>query len=143
MRHNFEDFCPEHYEEIENYVLAKADNFVGWACHHRNGVEFSKEWLLKNNMYFNRTDPHEFKFMKHNEHSRLHNLGDLNHCKQRGSNRKGVKLSDETKKLISDNNGNKQPEVKARLRKNVELYKEYKDKGGDLIWNEWRHLYGI
>lgn len=142
MSHNFERFCPEHYTEIENYELAKADNFEGWACHHRNGEEFSKEWLLKNNMYYNRTDPHEFKFVRHDEHSRLHNTGDRNHCRQNGSNRKGVTLSETTKRLISKNNGNNQPEVKAKLNKNVELYWEYKRSGGTLVWNDWRHLYG-
>lgn len=65
-------FCPEHYEEIENYQLAKADNFEGWVCHHRNGEEFSEEWLRKNNMYFNRTDPHEFKFVTKEEHRKIH-----------------------------------------------------------------------
>ena len=56
-------FCPEHYTEIQNYDLALADDFVGWECHHINGEEFSAEWLMKNNMYFNRTDPHEFRFV--------------------------------------------------------------------------------
>ena len=73
--HSFIKFCPEHYTEIENYELAKADNFVGWVCHHRNGVEFSKEWLIKNNMYFNRTDPHEFKFVTRAEHNVIHSTG--------------------------------------------------------------------
>ena len=40
---NYMDFCPEHYMEIENYELAKSDNFVGWVCHHRNGEEFELE----------------------------------------------------------------------------------------------------
>lgn len=67
-------FCPDHYTEIENYELALADNFVGWICHHRNGEEFSKEWLVKNNMYYNRTDPHEFKFVTIREHAKIHGL---------------------------------------------------------------------
>lgn len=65
-------FCPEHYKEIENYELAKADNFEGWVCHHRNGEEFSTLWLKKNNMYYNRLDPHEFKFVTKKEHRKIH-----------------------------------------------------------------------
>jgi len=56
-------FCPDHYKEIENYELALADNFKGWICHHKNGEEFSKEWLIKNNMYYDRKDPLEFRFL--------------------------------------------------------------------------------
>ena len=88
-------FCPDHYTEIENYDLALADNFVGWVCHHRNGEEFSKEWLIQNNMYYNRTDPHEFKFVTTAEHKRIH-------CKYTGLAQKGVKRSDEFKKHVSD-----------------------------------------
>lgn len=61
--YSHKDFCPEHYMEIRNYELAKADNFVGWVCHHRNGEEFDKDWLIANNLYFNRTDPFEFIFL--------------------------------------------------------------------------------
>jgi hypothetical protein len=56
-------FCPNHYKEIENYQLALNDNFEGWVCHHRNGEQFSREWLKQNKMYFNREDPHEFIFV--------------------------------------------------------------------------------
>ena len=34
MKHGFERYCKD-YENIENYEKAKADNFVGWDCHHR------------------------------------------------------------------------------------------------------------
>lgn len=68
-------FCPEHYTEIENYEKAKADNFEGWVCHHRNGEYFSKDWLKKNNMYWNRKDPHEFIFVTRAEHVRIHHIG--------------------------------------------------------------------
>ena len=73
INNKFLKYCPEHYQEIENYELAKADDFKG---HHRNGEEFSKEWLIKNNnMYYNRTDPHEFKFVTTAEHALIHNKG--------------------------------------------------------------------
>lgn len=91
--------------EIENYELAKADNFKGWICHHRNGEEFSKEWLLKNNMYYNRTDPHEFKFVTRHEHLLIHNKG-KKHKEEWKSNMLGNKFhlghkhNDETKSKI-------------------------------------------
>ena len=98
-QYKFLKYCPEHYQEIENYELAKSDNFVGWVCHHRNGEEFPKKWLIKNKMYYNRKDPHEFKFLKESEHKRLHQCG-------KPSNRLGHKgnkysLSEETKQRIS------------------------------------------
>lgn len=34
MGHYFERYCKD-YKNIENYQKAKADNFVGWDCHHR------------------------------------------------------------------------------------------------------------
>lgn len=64
---NFIDYCPEHYKEIKNYDLAKLDNFEGWICHHINGEQFDKKWLKKNNMYYNRKDPHEFIFLPKNK----------------------------------------------------------------------------
>lgn len=65
-------FCPNNYTEIENYDKAINDNSQMWYCHHRNGEEFSRDWLIKNNMYYNRTDPHEFKFVTKSEHERIH-----------------------------------------------------------------------
>lgn len=110
-------FCPEHYTEIENYELAKADNFKGWVCHHRNGEYFSKDWLVKNNMYFNRKDPHEFKFMTLAEHNRVHWTGrkHTNESRQKmaearkgkPSPNKGKHLSDETRKKMSEHNAAK------------------------------------
>ena len=34
MRHYFQNYCKD-YENIENYDKAKADDFIGWNCHHR------------------------------------------------------------------------------------------------------------
>lgn len=101
-QYKFLKYCPEHYQEIENYELAKADNFKGWICHHRNGEEFSKEWLIKNNMYYNRKDPREFKFVTKDEHFLIHNKG-KKHTEQWKHNMKGnilhlgCKHSDDTK----------------------------------------------
>lgn len=118
-----ERFCPEHYEEIENYELALADNFKGWCCHHRNGEQFSREWLKKNNMYYNRKDPHEFKFIKHDEHTLLHNK--INNYS------KNLEMTDERKKKISATlKGRKRPKSHCKLisigrQKNSAFYKKY------------------
>lgn len=73
MKHNFEKFCKD-YENIENYEKAKADNFKGWNCHHRKGVDIPKEELKALGMYYNRPAD-ELIFLKISEHNRLHNEG--------------------------------------------------------------------
>ena len=73
MKHNFEKFCKD-YENIENYDKAKADNFNGWNCHHRKGVDIPKEELKALGMYYNRP-AEELIFIKLSEHSSLHNKG--------------------------------------------------------------------
>ena len=68
-------YCPEHFKEIENFEQAINDKRKTWVCHHRNGEQFSTEWLIANNMYFNRKDPHEFKFVTRSEHNTIHSKG--------------------------------------------------------------------
>lgn len=68
-------------EQIENYELAKADDFKGWHCHHRlethtadgkrRKVDLSREELIAMNMYYNRP-ANELIFMKAGEHISLH-----------------------------------------------------------------------
>lgn len=65
------------YELIENYELAKADNFKDWCIHHRleltlNGeYAHSTEELKRMNMYYNR--PYfELIFLTRKEHNKLH-----------------------------------------------------------------------
>lgn len=85
---------------IENYELAKLDNFKGWVIHHR--LEFtidgkfahSSTDLKRLGMYYNR--PHyELIYLRKNEHTRLHNT--INN-----GNKGGYNLSNETKKKISE-----------------------------------------
>lgn len=72
-------YCrPGEFERIENYELAKADNFKGWCIHHRleltlNGeYAHSKEELKRMNMYYNRPY-YELIFLHLGEHMKLHN----------------------------------------------------------------------
>ena len=73
-------FCKD-YEKIENYEMAKADNFIGWDRHHRlethnsDGVKrivnLTPEELIALDMYYNRP-PEELIWLRHGEHTKLH-----------------------------------------------------------------------
>ena len=76
----YQAFCIENeWELIENYELAKADNFKGWDCHHRlelhtdGSLRFTRESLKKLDLYLNRP-AQELIFLKHDEHTKLHNI---------------------------------------------------------------------
>lgn len=70
-------------ELIENYELAKADNFKGWQCHHgleshnsdgeRRLVDLTKKELIALGMYYNRP-PEELIYMTTLSHRQLHSL---------------------------------------------------------------------
>lgn len=70
-------YCKDDISKIENYDLAKADNFEGWVCHHRLELtldgEFalSREQLKMHDMYYNRPY-YELIFLRRREHSKLH-----------------------------------------------------------------------
>lgn len=75
-------FCiSEEVEQIENYELAKADNFKGWDIHHRlethnsDGekrlVNLSRDELKSLDMYYNRPAS-ELIFLTKSEHTKLH-----------------------------------------------------------------------
>lgn len=68
---------------VENYELAKNDNFRGWVLHHRLELTLDGQFansamdLVNKEMYFHR--PHfELIWMKTEEHTRLHNSGSNN-----------------------------------------------------------------
>src|SRR5574344_1082123 len=63
-------------EEVENYNLAKKDNFKGWDIHHRletnnSDVNLSRKELIALDMYYNRPAS-ELIFMTRSEHNKLH-----------------------------------------------------------------------
>ena len=127
MRYGYKQYCKD-FENIENYEKAKADNFVGWDCHHRlethnsDGerrlVDITRRELLALDMYYNRPAD-ELIFMTIYEHSRLH--------------MKGKHLSEETRKKIGSaqkgrpawNKGKKMSEEFCR--KNSESHKGEKN----------------
>ena len=109
----YKQYCKD-YENIENYDKAKADNFLGWCCHHRlethnsDGqrriVDITQKELKALGMYYNRPAS-ELIFMKHGEHTQLHSKGKKyseETKKKIGEAQKGKKLSEETRKKISE-----------------------------------------
>lgn len=103
MKHIIKLYCKD-YENIENYEKAKAENFVGWHCHHRlqtwtldgerRDVDVSRKELKALGLYYNRP-AEELIFLTAAEHMSLHNKG-------KTSPRKGKKLSEETRNKISE-----------------------------------------
>ena len=95
MKHKFEKFCKD-YQDIENYEKAKANNFIGWECHHRlethtpdgkrREVDIGYKELQALGLYWHRP-AEELIFLPESEHK---------------SFRKGKKLSAETRRKISD-----------------------------------------
>lgn len=145
---NYERYC-ENYQDIENYELAKAANFVGWQCHHRlethnsDGerrlVDISKEELIALDMYYHRPAS-ELIFMLTKEHYLLHfkgkKCGPYSEERKRKMSKarkgkptwnKGIPMSGEQKKKISNT-----------LTSVTELYREYKVNGGNMSWNDFR-----
>ena len=75
-------YCCEDIFQIENYSLAKADNFIKWDIHHRletnnsDGerrlVDLTADELKALGMYYNRPAS-ELIFITHGDHTSLHN----------------------------------------------------------------------
>ena len=105
MKHNFERYCKD-YENIENYYKAKADNFKGWCCHHRKGVDIPAEELQVLDMYYNRP-PEELIFLTRSEHRALHTEGEKHPMY-------GKHQSEETKKKMSEAHKGKHHSDEAR-----------------------------
>ena len=98
------------YEKIENYEKAKADNFVGWECHHRlethtsdgerRPVDISAAELKALGMYWHRPAD-ELIFLTESEHKSLRKASAETRKKQSEAN-KGKHLTEETKKKLSE-----------------------------------------
>lgn len=79
-------------EMIENYDLARADNFKGWDCHHRlelhpdGSIRFTRKSLIDLDLYYDRP-ARELIYIKHREHWTLHG--------------RSVALSEEVRRRIS------------------------------------------
>lgn len=120
MTHHFEKYCKD-YQNIENYEKAKADNFIGWHCHHRLQTHTSDGKRRRTNIsaaelkafdaYYDRP-ANELIFMKNNKHNSIHFTGENNPmygkhhsieaCKKNSEAHKGKKHNEESKKKMSD-----------------------------------------
>lgn len=77
MTYTQQQYCKDDISKIENYELAKADNFKGWHIHHRLELTLDGEFahtpedLKRMGMYYNR--PYfELIFLTKSEHQRIH-----------------------------------------------------------------------
>lgn len=61
-------YC-DNIELVENFELAKANNFEGWHCHHRLENYWSKATLMKKNMYY-KVNPEALIFLTSEEHNK-------------------------------------------------------------------------
>ena len=113
MIYSFERYC-KNYQDIENYEKALADNFKNWEVHHRlethnsDGerrlVDLTIDELKALGMYWHRPSS-ELIFMKHCEHTSLHQKGKQKSeetKKKMGEAQKGRTVSEETRKKMSE-----------------------------------------
>lgn len=99
LKKNMEPYCDcfcRHPELIENYEKAIADTTQIWDCHHRKEEFYSQKELKERNEYFD-VQPEELIFLTREEHCKIDSF-----CKRIGEAHKGKKLSEETKKKISE-----------------------------------------
>lgn len=104
-------FCCEDISKIENYELAKRDNFKGWNIHHRlethtsDGkrrlVALSREELKALDIYYNRP-AEELIYLTIKEHTRLHHKGKPAWNKGKPAWNKGKHPSEEAKRKMSE-----------------------------------------
>ena len=100
-------YCCEDISKIENYELAKRDNFRGWVIHHRLELvetgavaDSTRQDLMARGIYYNRPAS-ELIYLTKSEHQKLHRTG------KPGPNR-GKHFSEEHKrKLLESKKGKK------------------------------------
>ena len=101
-------YCIEDPRLIENYELAKADNFVNWVVHHRDEIRVlpsgmvvcrSREDLKENGRYYH-CPANELIFLTITQHRALHNKYMTKDVYSK-MHKKGYKLSSEAKMNMS------------------------------------------
>lgn len=101
------EFCKDDISLIENYEKAINDDTQIYDCHHRlelhpdGSVRFTKESLIKIDLYYNRPAS-ELIFLTHSNHSHIHNKGANNPNYGKPAWNKGKTLSPETRAKLSE-----------------------------------------
>ena len=121
QRGNWNAFCSEPLELVENYQQAKADNFAGWCIHHRleiqpDGTRMSRQELKDKNLYYGRPAS-ELVFMRRGEHTTLHWLGkhhSVETHQKMSESHKGKHHSEEIRKKIAESKKGKHHSAEAR-----------------------------
>lgn len=96
---NAYSFCKEDISLIENYNQAINDKSQMWECHHKKGLDYSKQWLKDNGLYYNQPAS-DLIFITKREHRILHNQGkhlSAETIAKISKSLTGKKQSDETK----------------------------------------------
>lgn len=96
-------YCREDIFLINNYEQAINDKEQMWDCHHINELTFTRQELIKQNMYYNRPSS-ELVFLTKSDHNKLHETvcAGANERNNKISNSlKGKKHSDERRRNIS------------------------------------------
>lgn len=150
-----ERYCCEDISKIENYELAKKDNFKGWCCHHRlethnsdserRAIDMSQKELLALDMYYDRP-ANELIFMKQCEHTYLHHIGKpkpkselaRKHISEAQIGKKGKPMTEENKKILSErmkgNTFGKANKGRTSPNKGIPMSEEQKQKISSLKW---------
>ena len=100
------NYCKD-ISKIENYELAKRDNFSGWVIHHRlelieTGavIDSTRQDLIDRGIYYNRP-AEELIYLTKSEHQKLHRKGKL------GPNRGKHFSEDHKRKILEAKRGKK------------------------------------
>lgn len=91
-------------EDVENYELAKADDFKGWIVHHKLEALFSSEELIRMNRYFFRPARELIFLRKKRDNSNLyHHYWPHKAIVEGGYKQRGrPKHTEESKRKISE-----------------------------------------
>ena len=132
-------YCSD-IENVENFEKAKADNFIGWDCHHRleihnsDGerrlVDITAAELKALNMYYNRPAS-ELIFLTESEHSSLHTKGKQSHRKGKQGYWKGKTGPNKGKQFSAEIRNKMSEKAKGRLHTEETKKKMSKAKKGE------------
>ena len=108
--------CREDITLIKNYEQAITDESQIWDCHHINELTFTRQELIKQNMYYHRP-ANELVFLTRSEHKKAHLTvcaGADEQKRKLSESLKGRKLSDEHRRNISESHKGQTPWNKGR-----------------------------